>query len=176
MLVKVCTVCVPACMCVYVCTCVCACVCMYVRVYVYVCVRMYVCMCMCVYVSTCVCACVCVSVCMPVRVSAHVLMCTCVFVYTMHVILGCTLFLLTYTGIAQAVVTLNGTITQVDTLDGQLAALSASLAMLRSNLSDLAAGCEVTQPGSLTCADIRDLRDELILNVDITAPVSCGVN
>ena len=81
---------------------------------------------------------------------------------------------LTYTGIAQAVVTLNDTITQVDTLDGQLAALSASLDMLRSNLSQLAALCEASRPGSPTCADIRDLRDQLVLNVDTNAAVSCG--
>ena len=72
---RVCVLCVRACMCVcvracvcvrvHVCVCVCMCACMHVCACV--CVRACVCVCMCVRVSMCVCASACMCVCVCVR-------------------------------------------------------------------------------------------------------------
>ena len=58
-------------------------------------------------------------------------------------------------------------------LDTQLTALAGSLQMLRGDLTELATACDAGS-GDATCEQIRTVRDQLQLSINISEPVSCG--
>lgn len=73
--------------------------------------------------------------------------------------------------ISHAVGTLNVTIDQVQMLDTQLTALAGSLQMLRGDLTELATACDAGS-GDATCEEIRTVRDQLQLSINISEPLN----